>query len=943
MYFYRNSFGNKMKKYPLIIILLFLQLCVFPQQLKLNDEIPLDKNILTGKLDNGLKYYIRVNKKPEDRAFLRLAVNAGSVLENDDQQGLAHLVEHMAFNGSTHFKKNDLINYLESIGMRFGADLNAYTSFDETVYKLEVPTDSAIMLEKGFQIMEDWAHNLSFEPAEIDKERGVVIEEWRLGRGANSRMFDKQVPVLLKDSKYAERITIGKKEIIEKGSYETLKSFYNTWYRPDLMAVIAVGDFDKNKIEELIKKHFSEIPVGKNEIERKSFPVPDQNQLLFSIATDPEATNTSISFYHKMDIEPQDKVKDYRRQLVEILFNRMFNTRLNELSRISNPPFLNAYSSEGSFIRTKDFYTLSAMVKDSGIVTGLEAVLTEAQRVKKYGFTQTELDREKITLLSGMVQAYNERDKTESGSFVDEYIRNFLTGEPSPGIAYEYELYKQFVPGITLKEINLLSDKWIQEKNSVVLVNAPEKKNLKIPSEDELKNIFIKVKNSNLQPYEDKFSNLPLLDKLPTPSKIVSEKKNDELKLTELELANGVKIILKPTDFKNDEINFFAFRPGGTSLADSVLFISASMSASLVQNSGVGKFDLIQLRKLLAGKVVNVAPFIGEISEGLNGSSSVKDLETMFQLIYLSFTSPRIDSTSFISFKTKIQSYLINRGASPEAAYQDTIQVTLGSYNYRRQPWTVNTLDGMDIDRSLNFYKARFADASGFTFVFVGNFDVEKIKPLIETYLGGLKSLNRGETWRDLKIFPPKGIVEKKVLKGVEPKSHVNITFSGDYKWDTQNNYDFHSMNEVLKIKLREILREDKSGTYGVSVNGAAMKYPEQMYNITISFGCAPEHVEDLVKTTFAELDSLKKFKVSDVYITKVKETQKREFEVNTKENKFWLNNIQAYYFYNMDLSLLMKYPERVEKFNSEAVQNAAKKYFDDTNYVNIILYPQKK
>jgi zinc protease len=932
-----------MKKYSFILLMILLQIAAFPQQIKLEDEIPLDTNILTGKLDNGLRYYIRVNKKPESRAFLRLAVNAGSILENDDQQGLAHFVEHMAFNGSKHFQKNDLINYLESIGMRFGADLNAFTSFDETVYKLEVPTDSAIMLEKGFQIMEDWAHNLSFEPIEIDKERGVVIEEWRLGRGAESRMFDKQVPVLLKDSKYAERLPIGKKEIIEKCSYETLKSFYDAWYRPDLMSVIAVGDFDKDKIEELIKNHFSGIPLAKNEKERKLFPVPDQDHLLFSIVTDPEATNTTVSFYHKMDLEPQDKVKDYRQQLVENLFNGMFNIRLNELSRKANPPYLSARSSNGSFIRTKDFYSLNASVKDSGIAVGLETLLTEAQRIKKYGFTQTELNRVKQSMLRGMEQAYNERDKTESGAFVDEYVRNFLTGEPAPGIAYEYELYKQFIPGITLEEINKLSENWIQEKNSVILVNAPEKKNLKMPSEDELKNIFNKVKNSDVQAYEDKFLNLPLLDKLPASSKIISEKKNDELKLVELELANGVKIILKPTDFKNDEINFYAFRPGGTSMADSVLFVSASMSASLVQNSGVGKFDLMQLRKMLAGKVVNVTPFIGELSEGLNGSSSVKDLETMFQLIYLSFTSPRIDSTSFISFKTKVQNYLINRGASPEAAFQDTIQVTLGNYNYRRQPWTVNTLDGMDIDKSLNFYKARFADASGFTFVFVGNFDVEKIKPLIETYLGGLTSLNRGETWKDLKIFPPKGIVEKRVLKGIEPKSLVNITFSGDYNWNTQNNYDFHSMLEVLKIKLREILREDKGGTYGVSVNGASMKYPEQLYNINISFGCAPEHVEDLVKTTFAELDSMKNFKVSDVYINKVKETQKREFEVNTKENKFWLNNLQAYYFYNMDLSLLMKYPERVEKFNSEAVQNAAKKYFDVNNYVNVILYPQKK
>lgn len=931
-----------MKKYSFILLMILLQIAVFPQQIKLDDEIPLDKNILTGKLDNGLKYYIRVNKKPESRAFLRLAVNAGSILENDDQQGLAHFVEHMAFNGSKHFQKNDLINYLESIGMRFGADINAYTSFDETVYKLEVPTDSSVMLEKGFQIMEDWAHNLSFDPVEIDKERGVVIEEWRLGRGADSRMFDKQVPVLLKDSKYAQRLPIGKKEIIEKCSYETLKSFYDVWYRPDLMSVFAVGDFDKNKIEELIKKHFSGIPPAKNEKERILLPVPDQDHMLFSIVTDPEATNTSVSFYHKMVLEPQDKVKDYRRQLVESLFNRMFNTRLNELSRKANPPFLNAYSSEGSFLRTKDFYTLSAVVKDSGISIGLETLLTEAQRIKKFGFTQTELDREKESMLSGMEQAFNERDKTESEDFVDEYVRNFLTSEPAPGIAYEYELYKQFVPGITLDEINKLSDKWIQEKNSVVLVNAPEKKNLKIPSENELKDIFNKVKNTDLQAYEDKFLNLPLLDKSPVSSNIVSEKKNEELKITELGLANGVKVILKPTDFKNDEINFYAFRPGGTSLADSALFISASVSASLVQNSGVGKFDLMQLHKMLSGKVVSVAPFVGEISEGLNGSSSVKDLETMFQLVYLSFTSPRIDSTSFVSFKAKIQSYLINRGASPEAAFQDTIQVTLGNYNYRRLPWTVNTLDGMDIDRSLNFYKARFADASGFTFVFVGNFDVEKIKPFIETYIGGLPSLSSGETWKDLKIFPPKGIVDKKVQKGVEPKSLVNIVFSGDYDWNIQNNYDFHSMLEVLKIKLREILREDKGGTYGVSVNGASMKYPEQMYNITISFGCAPEHVEDLVKTTFDELNSLKNYKVSDVYINKVKETQKREFEVNTKENKFWLNNLQAYYFYNIDISLLMKYPERVEKFNSETVQKVAQKYFDDNNYVKVVLYPKK-
>jgi zinc protease len=930
------------KKFSFLIILFFLQLTAIPQQLKLNDEIPLDKTILKGKLDNGLTYYIKENKKPEDRAVFRLVINAGSILENDDQQGLAHLVEHMAFNGSTHFEKNDLINYIESIGMKFGTDLNASTSFDETIYKLEVPTDNDAALNKGFLILEDWAHNLSFNPVDIDKERGVVIEEWRLGRGADARMFDKQLPVLLKDSKYANRLTIGKKDIIEKASYETLKSFYYDWYRTDLMALIVVGDFDKAKMESLIKKYFSEIPRKLNPRERVAFTVPDQDQILFSIVTDPEATDNSISFYHKLASEPQDKVEDYRRSLVENIYNRMLSARLSELTRKADPPFLKANSGKGNFVRNKDVFMLRASVKDNGIESGLEALLNEAQRVKKFGFTETELKRQKQTMLSSIERAYKERNKSESVGFAEEYVRNFLAGEPAPGISYEYEIYKQFIPGITIDEINKLSDNFIQEKNSVLLVNAPDKVGLKIPTEKDLKNIFDKVKNADLKPYEDKFANVPLIDKPPVPSAIVSEKKNDELKLTELKLANGVRVILKPTDFKDDEITFNAFCNGGTSLADNSIYIPAATATSLIQQSGVGKFNVTQLHKMLAGKVASVSPFVSEISEGLSGSSSVKDLETMFQLIYLNFTAPQIDSTSFVSYKTKMKNYLANRSASPEAAFQDTVQVTLGDYNYRRMPWNMGTLDKMDIDKSLNFYKERFADASGFTFIFVGSFDIEKMKPLIQSYLGGLPSLNRGESMNDLKIFPPRGIISKKVLKGMEPKSSVLLTFSGDYDWNSQNNYNFLSMLEVLKIKLREILREDKSGVYGVSVKGSPIKYPKQKYEINISFGCSPENAENLVQSTLAELDSLKKYTVSDIYINKIKETQKREFELNLKENKFWLSSLNSYYFYNNDLSLLMKYPQRVENFNKAAVQKAAQTYFDVNNYVKVILYPEK-
>jgi zinc protease len=708
------------------------------------------------------------------------------------------------------------------------------------------------------------------------------------------------------------------------------------------MAVVVVGDFDKYKMEKLIKEHFADIPSHKNEKPREIFSVPDQKNLSFTIVTDPEATGTQISFEHRANVEPQDKVKDYRHELVESLFNQMFTSRLSELSRKANPPFIYAYSSEGNFVRTKDFFTLGASVKDDGIETGFKTMLTEAQRVKKFGFTETELARAKQNLLSNIEEAYKENSKTESNVFADELVRHFLSGEPAPGIAYEFELYKQYLPGINLGEINKLSDDWIKEENSVITVSAPEKKDLKLPTEEELKNLFEKTLTAEVTPYNDVVSNLPLIDKAPVPSAAVKESLNKELNVTELKLANGVRIILKPTDFKNDEIQFYSFSPGGTSLCDSASYIAVSTATSLIQQSGVGNFTVDQLQKMLAGKVVNVSPYIGEITEGISGSSSVKDLETMFQLIYLYFTSPKIDSSSFVSYKSKMQTWLMNRNASPESALNDTLQVTLGNYNYRRMPWTESVLPQMDINKSLSFYKDRFADASGFTFVFVGNFDIKTIKPLLETYLGGLPAINRDDKWKNLKIFPPRGIINKQVYKGVEPKSTVNITFSGDYDWNTQNNYELYSMVDVLRIKLREILREDKSGTYGVSIRPSAVKYPEQKYILNISFGCAPDRVNDLVKTTFTELDSMKNFKVTDDYINKVKETQKKEFEVNLKENNFWLSSLQLYYFYGNDLSLLLKYPERVAGLSSSVVQKTAQKYFDDKNYVQVILYPAK-
>ncbi len=717
----------------------------------LNTKIPLDTSITFGRLNNGLTYYIKTNHKPEDRAVLRLVVNAGSVLEDDDQLGLAHFVEHMGFNGTKNFKKHELIDYLESIGMKFGPEVNAYTSFDQTVYMIDVPTDSAEMVEKGIQILEEWAHYVSFEDEEIDKERGVIEEEWRLGRGAGSRMFDKQFPIIFKNSQYAKRITIGDINIIRNFKHDVLRRFYKDWYRPDLMAVVAVGDFDKSWMESLIKKHFNNIPDPADERERINYPVPENDQTEYALAADPEATNTMVSIYYKMNVQPEKTLAGYRQQIVENLFNGMLRDRFNELAQKPDPPFIYAYSAKGNYVRTKNVFMLNAMVKEDGIEKGFKTLLEEAERVEQFGFTQTELDRQKESLLRDMEQNYNERDKTESRKLASEYIGNFLNDEPVPGIEYEYNAYKNLLPGISLDEVNKLAGEWTGIKDRVIVLSATEKAGLTIPGEKDFRKIIDEVQKEKLESYKDIVSNLPLVNSVPAGTKILSETKIPEIDAEEWTLGNGAKVIVKPTDFKNDEILFNAFSKGGSSLENDEDYQKTLLASGIIQLSGIGKFDYITLNKMLSGKIVRLFPYIGELSEGLNGNTAPQDFETLLQLIYLYFTSPRIDSSAFLSYKERIESYIKNKSLSPEQAFMDSITVTLAQHNPRRQPMNEELVSKADLGKSFEFYKERFADASDFYFVFVGNIDTVKMKPAIEKYIGGLPSFNKSEQWKDLK------------------------------------------------------------------------------------------------------------------------------------------------------------------------------------------------
>jgi len=908
-----------------------------------NNLLPLDSAITKKTMKNGLTYYIRTNAKPEKRAELRLVVNAGSVLEDDDQQGLAHFVEHMSFNGSKHFQKNELINYLESIGMRFGPNLNAYTSFDETVYMLQVPTDNDTTLEKAFQILQDWAQYLSFDDTEIDKERGVIREEWRLDRGADARMRDKQFPVLFKNSRYATRLPIGQVAVIDSFKYETLKRFYRNWYRPNLMAVVAVGDFDKDKMEALIQKYFSPLANLKSAPERQIFPVPDTPGTLFSIETDPEATSTSVEMYYKLKKTEQKTERDFRQSLVEALFNSLFNKRLDELTRKAEPPFLQGYSAKGRFIRTRDFYVLGAMVEENGVEKGMTALLTEAKRIRQFGFTRSELERNKTEMQRGIEQAFREKDKTKSANLVSEYIRNFLVDEPVPGIEKERALYQKFLPTIQLQEVNRLGVEWMTDSNCVILVSAPDKEGVRTPTESHLLALKDSVEKVPLIAYDDIVSDEPLLAAPPTKGKIVSESNNEKLGMTELKLSNNVRVVLKPTTFRNDEVLVAAISPGGNSLVSDSDYVSALTAIPVIRQGSLAKFSRVELNKKLAGKIVSVNPSIGETYESISASASPQDIETMFQMLYLYFTDVRQDSAAYLAYRAMLKTNLENRNLDPGSAFMDTINVTQHQHHFRARPWSLNMMQEMDLNKSLKVYRERFADAGDFTFVIIGNFEIETMKPLLETYLASLPALNRNESWKDVGIRSPKGIVRREVQKGIENKGAVHIAMTGPFKWSLENRFDAQAVSGYLNIKLREAVREEKSGTYGISVQTSISHYPIPEYEIVIDFGCDPARVEELTTTIFQQIDSLKNVGPADSYVAKLKEMYTRDYEVNIKENKFWLSNLQFCAFHKENPEMVLTYPKLVENLTRQSLQKAAKAYLDTTNYVKVVLLPEKK
>jgi zinc protease len=909
--------------------------------LAMHRPLPQDPGVRVGELENGLRFYIRHNAEPRQRVEMRLVVNAGSVLEDDDQLGLAHVVEHMAFNGTRNFERHELVDYLERVGMRFGPDVNAYTSFDETVYMLTLPTDSVGVVETGLRILEDWAHGIRFDSLEIERERGVVIEEWRLGQGAGSRLRDRHFPVLFGGSRYADRLPIGTLQSLQTFSHDALRRFYRDWYRPDLMSVVVVGDVDPDAMEALVRQHFAHLRGQARPRERTEAGFRAQPDTRFSVASDPEATSSSVSLYLRWPARPSGTAAAYRRWIVESLASAMLNNRLHELTQKPDAPLLDVSSFQGRMVRPMDAFVLTSVVRDNGVPTGLQAMLLELRRAAEHGFLDTELEREKTELLRIMEQRHAERARTTSGEFASAYVSHFLYGGALVDADTEWELYRTLVPQVRLDEVDETIRAWARPRDRVVVVSTAERPGVRAPTEAELLAAAAAARAAPLLAYDDSASDAPLVAVPPTPGSVVAEHAVPEIGVTEWRLSNGARVVLKPTDFRDDEILFAARSPGGTSLVDDDDYIAALTASAVVQMGGVGEFGLTELRKRLAGQVAGVGAEIGELHEGLSGAASPRDVETLFQLIHLRFTAPRVDTVAFVAYQEQARERMRNRDVNPDAVFLDTLQVTLAQGHRRARPPSPAMFDSLDMHRSIEIYRDRFADAGDFTFFLVGTFEPDSIRPLVERYLASLPSTGREESWRDTGLRPPPGVVRRTVRRGIEPRARTQLIFHGPMEFGREEAFALTSLAEVLQIRLREVLREDLGGTYGVGVNASASRDPIPQFRVSIGFGAAPERLDELVGVVFDELEAIKRDGPREADLAKVREQQFRTRETQLRENGFWIAQLVSYDRYAWDLRAIPAAAARAERLTPDLVRDAARRYLDTTRYVHASLFPE--
>jgi zinc protease len=911
------------------------------QTFNLQDVIPLDKAIHTATLPNGLKYYVRQNSRPAKRVSLRLAVKAGSMHEADDQQGLAHLIEHMAFNGSEHFKPGELVSFFESTGSRLGPHVNAYTSFDETVYMLDLPTDKPEIVAKGLLALADYAGGLTLSKEEIDKERGVVIEEWRGRLGASTRIRDKQLPILFYKSRYAERIPIGKPEILRNAPVERLQSFYDTWYRPDRMALIAVGDIDAAQLEKDITATFSGLKARAPEAAQPDRSVPIHTETLTSVVTDPEVTSSSVQIVRKRTRESEEKVADYRRQLVERFVDHMFDERFDDIARKPDAKILGAGASNDSLSRGVSTFTLGASVQDGNLEEGVATLATEAKRVREFGFSATEMERAKKWMAAFYERAYAERDKTESGQLAAEYIRVFLENEPSPGIEYEYKLVQQLLPGITVNEASALAKSLLTDNSRVVLAVSPQKPDIRIPTDSQLQAAITAGNNAPVTEWMDTTSSRGLMESKPAAGTLGSRRTIDSLGVTIVTFSNGVEAWLKPTDFKNDQILFSLNSPGGVSLAAPADYPEASMAAGYVGIAGVGGMKALDLQKVLAGKLASARPFMSLSQHGISGSAAPAQLETGLQLLYQTFTAPGDDPEAFALLKRQLDAMLANRGRSPSQVFSEKLAQVNSSSHYTAQPLTSERLATLDRAKMMAFYRERFANAADFTFFMVGAFKVDEVAPLLAQYVGSLPSTgSKSSAFRDVGLKFPQAVETAKVEAGRDPRGQTVISFFADPSADPVEQERLIAATTVLETTLRDVLREELGQTYTVSV-GLAQALPQRGGgHIEVRFGAAPENLDSMTARVLKEIKRLQDAGPSTDLTNKAKENARRGYETALKQNDYWLRRLETVNMLGRDPGEILTRNDRIDSVTPQILQDVFKRYFPADRQTVVTLVP---
>jgi zinc protease len=912
------------------------------QTFKPTDTIPFDSAVLTAKLPNGLTYFIRQNTRPAQRVSLRLAVKAGSLFEENDQLGLAHLIEHMAFNGSAHFKPSELVSYFESVGARLGPHVNAYTSFDETVYMLDLPSDKPEVVEKGLTALADFAGGLTLSQEEVDKERGVVVEEWRGGLGASSRIRDKQFPILFHDSRYAERLPIGKPEIIRNAPVARLRAFYDTWYRPERQAVIVVGDVDQQKIEQTIKTLFSPLKDRAPAAAVPDRKVPLHQQTLVSVVADPEVTRSNVQIVRKRPREGDSKIADYRRDLVARTIDHMMDERFSELERKPDAKFLGAGVGNGGLSKDVSTFTMAAQVEDGKLEDGLGVLATEATRVKEFGFSGTELDRAKQWMAAFYEHAYTDRDKTESGSYAQEYVSYFLNDEPSPGITYEYQLVKQLLPTITVDDASTMVRSLLGDDSRVILATAPQKAGVKLPTEAELQAAIVKANATRVTPWADTgATRSALMEHAPAAGAIASRSLRDDVGVTVVKFANGVEAWLKPTDFKNDQVLFALNAPGGTSLAPPSDYAEASLATALVSTSGAGGLKALDVQKILTGKIASARPFIGLSSQGISGSAAPAQLETALQLLYQEFTAPGDDAESFTLLKKQLEAAVSNRGRAPQQIFGEKLQQVNTSGHYTSQPLTPERVATLSREKMIEFYKARFANAADFSFFMVGAFKVDEVVPLLAQYVGSLPSTGKQTSaFKDVAIHFPDGTKQEKVEAGREPRGQTVISFYADPSIDPQEQEKIIAATTVLDIALRDILREDLGQTYTVQV-GLSQSLPQRgSGHIQVRFQADPQNLPSMSARVMQEIKRLQAEGPSKDLTDRAKETARRGYETALKQNDYWLGRLQTIKTYNRDPGEILTRVQRIETITPQVLQSVFKQYFPMDRSTTVTLIP---